>query len=48
MTEMIQALRKLIQQTIWTEKSIETFYFCRVTVSDCQELYFLEDTASPI
>jgi hypothetical protein len=48
MTEMIQALRKLIQQTIWTEKDIETFHFCRVAVSDCQELYFLDHTASPI
>ena len=29
----------------WTQESIEAFHFCRAAVSNCQELYFLEDTA---
>ena len=41
MTEMIHKL-------IWTEKSIKAFHFCRVAVSNCQELYFLKDMATPI
>ena len=32
----------------WTEEAIEAFHFCRVAVSNCQELYFLEDTETPI
>ena len=31
-----------------TEESREAFNFCRAAVSNCQELYFLEDTATPI
>jgi hypothetical protein len=33
---------------IWTEEGIEAFNFCRVAVSNCQELYFLDDTTTPI
>ena len=32
----------------WTQESIDAFQFCRAAVSNCQELYFLEDTATPI
>ena len=56
MTEMVQPLRKLMdmkkykgsKKLTWTEESVEAFHFCRVAVSNCQELYFLEDTATPI
>ena len=56
MTEMVQPLRKLIdikkykgsKKLTWTPESIEAFHFCRIAVSNCQELYFLEDTATPI
>ena len=56
MTEMIHPLRKLIDfkrykgfnKLIWTEEGIEAFHFCRVAVSNCHELYFLEGTATPI
>jgi hypothetical protein len=56
MTEMVQPLRKLIdikkykcpKKLIWIPESIEAFHFCRIAVSNCQELYFLEDTATPI
>ena len=54
MTEMVKALCALIdvkkykrkKQLNWTEESIEAFQFCRAAVSNCQELYFLEDTAT--
>jgi len=50
MTEMVQPLRKLIdikkykgsKKLTWTPESIEAFHFCRVAVSNCQKLYFLE------
>ncbi len=56
MTEMVQPLWKLIdikkykgsKKLTWTPESIEAFHFCWIAVSDCQELYFLEDTATPI
>jgi len=32
----------------WTDETIEAFHFCRVAVSNCQELYFLKNTESPI
>jgi hypothetical protein len=56
MTEIKQPLRKLIDtkrykgssKLIWTEQGIEAFHFCRVAVSNCQELYFLDDTITPI
>ena len=56
MTEMVQPLRKLIdikkykgsKKLNWTDESIAAFHFCRQAVSNCQELYFLEDTATPI
>jgi hypothetical protein len=56
MTDMVKLLRALVdvkkyerrKQLNWTEESIEAFHFCRAAVSNCQELYFLEDTASPI
>ena len=48
MTEMKHPLRKLIDikrykgssKLILTEQGIEAFHFCRVAVSNCQELYF--------
>jgi len=55
-TEMVQPLRKLMdmkkckgsKKLTWTDEAIEAFHFCQVAVSNCQELYFLEDTATPI
>ena len=33
----------------WTDEAIEAFHYCRVTVSNCQELYFwVSVTATPI
>ena len=32
----------------WTEEGRKAFDFCRAAVSNCQGLYFLEDTATPI
>ena len=29
----------------WTDEAAEAIHFCRVAVSNCQEQYFLEDTA---
>ena len=56
MTEMVQPPRKLIDtknykgsiKLTWTRESIEAFHFCRVSVSNCQELYFLEKNLTPI
>jgi len=56
MTEMVQPLRKLIPlkkytgsgKLIWTPEAIAVFEFGQVAISNCQELYFLEDTATPI
>ena len=56
MTEMVQPLRKLIdmkkykgsKKLTWTDEAMEAFHFCRVAVSNCQELYFLEDTEALI
>jgi len=56
MTEMGQPFQKLMdmkkykgsKKLAWTDEAIEAFHFCRVAVSNCQELYFLEDTATPI
>ena len=56
MTEMVQPLRKLMdmkkykesKKLTWTDEAVEAFHFCRVAVSNCQELYFLEDTEIPI
>ena len=56
MTEMIQPLRKLIDikrykgsnKLIWTNEGIEAFHFCYVAVSNCQDLYFFDDTTTPI
>ena len=39
---------QLVGKLTWTDEAIEAFHYCRVAVSNCQELYFLEDTASPI
>ena len=51
MTEMVQPLRKLLDMKKYkgskkltsTDEAIEAFHFCRVAVSNCQELYFLEE-----
>jgi len=56
MTEMVHSLRKSMdmkkykgsKKLTWTDEAIEAFYFCRVAVSNRQELYFLEDTETPI
>ena len=56
MTEMIKPLRELINQKKYkgsnkldvTEEGRKAFDFCWTAVSKCQELYFLEDTATPI
>ena len=56
MTEMIQPLRKFIDikryirsnKLTWTEEGIEAFHFCCVAASNCQELYFLDDTTTRI
>ena len=56
MTKMVKPLRALVdvkkykrtKQLNWTDKSIEALHFCRAVVSNYQELYFLEDTATPI
>ena len=53
MTEMTQPLQKLIPaksykisgKLVWTP---EAFEYCQQAISNCQELYFLEDTATPI
>ena len=53
---MVQPLQKLMdikkckgsKKLTWTDEAIEAFHFCQVAVSNCQELYFLEDTATPI
>jgi hypothetical protein len=33
---------------IWMTESSAAFKLCQQAISDCQKLYFLEDTASPI
>jgi hypothetical protein len=56
MTEMVKPLRDMIplgkyQRTgklIWTTESSAAFKLCQQAISNCQELYFLEDTATPI
>jgi len=56
MTEMVKSLRELVEvkkhkgsrKLNRIEESIAAFNFCRVAVSNCQELCFLEGTATPI
>ena len=56
MTEMTQPLRKLIPakkykgqaKLVWTPEAIEAFEYCQQAIANCQELFFLEDTATPI
>ena len=53
---MVQPLRKLIPlkkykgsgKLVWTPEAVEAFEYCQQAISNCQELYFLEDTATPI
>jgi len=55
MTEMVQPLRKLMdmkkykgsKKLTWTDEAIEAFHYCRVAVSNCQELYFLRTLKLP-
>ena len=55
-TEMVQPLRKLIAlkkykgsgKLVWTSDAIAAFEFCQQAISNYQELYFLEDTATPV
>ena len=56
MTEMVKPLRDMIplgknQRTgklLWTTESSVAFKHCQQAISNCQELYFLEETATPI
>ena len=56
MTEMVRPLRDMIPlraykrdgKLVWTPESTEAFEYCQQAISNCQELYFLEDTATPI
>ena len=53
MTKMVKPLRDMIplgkyQRIIWTTESSAAFKLCQQAISNCQELYFLEDTATPI
>jgi hypothetical protein len=56
MIEMVKPLRDMIplgkyQRTgklIWTTESSAAFKLCQQAISNCQELYFLEDTTTPI
>ena len=51
MTEMVKPLRELVdirkykrtKKLQWTEETEAAFHFCRAAVSNCQELFFLED-----
>ena len=33
---------------VWTPEAIEAFEYCQQAIANCQELFFLEDTATPI
>ena len=56
MIEMAKPLRDMIpegkyQRTsklVWTTERSAAFQYCKQAISNCQELYFLEDTATPI
>ena len=56
MTEIVKPLCELVdirkykrtKKLQWTEETEAAFQFCRAAVSNCQELYFLEDTVTPI
>ena len=56
MTEMVKPLREMIPEgkyhraskLVWTTERSATFQYCQQAISNCQELYFLEDTATPI
>jgi hypothetical protein len=56
MTDMVKPLRDMIplgkyQRTgklIWTTESSAAFKLCQQAISNCQEFYFLEDTATSI
>ena len=51
--EFLSNTRKVLgrlreKKVTWTDEAIVAFHYCRVAVSNCQELYFLEDTVTPI
>jgi hypothetical protein len=50
MTEKLMDMKKYkgSKKLTWTDEDIAPFHFCRVAVSNYQELYFLEDTATSI
>jgi len=56
MTEKLQLLHSLIDMKKYkgsnklhcTPESIAALEYCRAAVSNCQELYFLQDTTTPI
>ena len=56
MTEMVKPLRDMIPlrkykgggSLQWTPESIVAFEYCQQAISNCQELYFLDDTVTPI
>ena len=56
MTEMVKPLRDMIPQgkyqrtgkLVWATESSAAFQLCQQAISNCQILYFLEDTATPV
>ena len=56
MTEMVKLLRDMIPlrkykgggPLQWDPARIEAFDYCQHAISNCKELYFLEDTVTPI
>ena len=56
MTEMAKPLREMIPQgkyqrtskLVWTTERSAAFQYCQQAIFNCQELYFLEDTATLI
>ena len=56
MTEMCKPLHEMISQRkyksggslLWPPECIAAFEYCQQAVSNCQKLYFLEDTVTPI
>jgi hypothetical protein len=56
MTKMAKPLREMLPEgkyrrtskLVWTTERSAAFQYCQQAISNCQELYFLEDTATPI
>ena len=45
---MIARGANLSKKLIWTEERIAAFKECQIVASNCQQLYFLDDTITPI